>query len=276
MTTWSQSFAWAALSAFACLTLPSCELFPDCQLCLEGFPIIRDTNGDGILSPGEHATLRGLDFRNTGTSEIRGLQGAVSSTSPYIEFDPGDDSVVAVGATCYPGSTCSDSLYLGFTVSPDTPLNSTVEFRVELVDDLNNFYSLSFAVRILDDDVELALEAFTIIRDTNGDGILSPGEHATLRGLDFRNTGTSEIRGLQGAVSSTSPYIEFDPGDDSVVAVGATCYPGSTCSDSLYLGFTVSPDTPLNSTVEFSVELIDQLENRYELAHGVLIERPAS
>ena len=153
----------------------------------------------------------------------------------------------------------------------DTPPNTTVTFNLDLADQYDNTYHLEYTTRVLEDDVQLALEEFVISDDSNRDGVLSPGERARVSRLVFRNDGASDIRGLTGIISTDSPHISFDA-DSDLSFEPDYCGSSNTCGRWTDFSFSIGLDTPVGSTVTFVLDLTDQFLNTYRLTHDVQVQ----
>ena len=123
---------------------------------------------------------------------------------------------------------------------------------------------------MVDDDVQLSLDRLDITNDSNGDGLLSPGESARISYMVFRNAGDSDILDLTGFVSSSSPYVSFTSLNLSLSA--GVCYSGGTCSESDDFLFDVSLSTPVGTSITIDIDLSDQFNNSYYLSYDLQVQ----
>lgn len=135
------------------------------------------------------------------------------------------------------------------------------------------------------DELEVSLEAATlrVLDDSNGDGVVSPGEHARLS-ISIRNVGRIEARMVSGAMSTPQPGVTLANagalhfGD---IDVGATACASSSQSfagncdrtndlPQLMLTSTVAVDTPLQ--IELAVTDADSrtFDLRFALTVGTI------
>ncbi len=273
----------------------------DHGLCLEQVRITNDDNQDGLLSPGERAVLNYFVLRNTGAEDLRGLTGVISSNSPFLSFitdrlsfTPGsdhyyisaDDNGDNSDRRCPVQNDCGQATAIRFELSLDTPVDEVITIQFDLSDELSNEYHLEYSLQITPHNVGLELAEIIISDDQNGDGVLSPGESARISYFAMQNIGQADIVGLQGVVSSPSPYLSFTserlsftPGSDYSYSAeeardnsDGQCPLAGNCGQVSSFEFEISPNTPVDTELPIVFDLLDRFNNEYHLEYRLRVE----
>ena len=252
----------------------------DVTLTLTEVEIRGDSNTDGVLSPGEGAYIAWHTFENTGASDILGLRGVVSSSSQYVSFPDGQATDFDLGR-CNSGRSCQEGSWgngdgsLNFEIALETPPNTPITFNFDLVDEYDNIYHLEYTTRVVDDDVVLRLTEVEIRGD---EGTLSPGDSAYIAWHTFENSGASDVLGLRGVVSSSSPYVSFPNGQATDFDLGR-CNSGRSCQEGSWgngdgsLNFEVSPRASNGSPITFVFNMQDDFNNTFCLTYTYQLGR---
>jgi hypothetical protein len=185
-----------------------------------------DSDGDGELSPGETAWLD-LSVRNGGTSSLLGLRASATVRTPTVAVTAcravrrtGSSSSWACESTSA-GCDCATSdhtqnlapgetspaplLSVRLTLDPDAPA-APFAFDVLLADALGNTWPATAQVPVRRSGARVEVATAEIADDTDGDGVLSPGETATLA-ITPRNAGLGAALGLRAAAQTSSPRV---------------------------------------------------------------------
>lgn len=203
--------------------------------------IREDTNDDGLLNPGERASLA------IGVSGLRSsASGRLSTSSPDVSVER---------ETSYLSS--SQGLHVGafvVEVAPGAAL-ADADFTVT-VDGLD----LPFSHPIETTRAAPVVGAVTITDDTNGDAVLSKGESASLS-IRLDNVGSSAIPDPHATLTS--------PDERIVVTRDAVSYRDIAAGedDAGYGTFTIeiADTTPAGTAVALNLRLVDELENVWDV-----------
>jgi len=124
------------------------------QLSFSSFDIVYDDNGNHIVNKGETVYLK-VFVINNGSSTVNNLRATFSSTNPYLSnltpTAPVDYGDIYPGYTEYgdSGYAPNYSTYtIKFTASANTPSNSQIQIKVEMIDENLNAWSDSFLVTV--------------------------------------------------------------------------------------------------------------------------------
>ena len=163
-------------------------------------------NGDGLLNNGEAIKL-GVGLVNVGPDDALEVVATLSSTDAYVTITDNSESYGTIAGN---NGVVSVSDAFGFTVSGDIPDGHGISFRIESHDGFDSVWSSNLSLV----GHSPVLEYVSVAVDDaggNGNGILDPGETATLR-VTLRNGGSARAYGVSGVVSEGDGYIEV--GDD--------------------------------------------------------------
>jgi hypothetical protein len=172
--------------------------------------VLSDSNGDFTLNPGESADLR-LTVVNGGTSEINGLRVTIAAQNPEVTVTGSGDTYCGDIA---PGSTATCQA-IGIEVSASAVPGTSLIFDAVFDDALSTSWDQAFAVPLKATGAAPFILDVDVNQDTNGDGVLNPGETAELRFL-LGNSGTSSAESVKHTLSSQSSALTVDSGTNSV------------------------------------------------------------
>ncbi len=202
--------------------------------------IINDYEGNnnGNLDFAETVTLS-LSLHNVGLEPALGVSAVISSEDPYITIL--DDSEV-YGDIAADGFLSVDD---GFRVSlgAAVPDGHVIAFTL-VATDADSFYTSGFS--LIGHAPVLAIDSFSITGDADADGILDPGEEATLT-VTLANQGSSTVNNVAVVLTSLN----------SNVAVGnerpfiPLLIPDS--SRSVIWTVTANEETPIGQLAEFDL-----------------------
>ncbi len=241
---------WPALVLLAC-EAASDEL-PLGILRVGSVAVQSDANGDGRLNPGESARLR-VSFE--GRLDDR-LTCTVTSETPGVEVQSWDADL----SVSYCGACTSD---VAVQVGAQVAAGTVARFRCD---------AFTFEIAIEDADVALAVDDVRIERDDNGDGVLNPGERATLQ-IGVRDDGGADITRSGCVVASQTVGVEVQAYDDDLDF--PYCSAGQTCGASS-VAVTVAPDLAPGTLARFTCALVDEQEATREIAFQTRVERSAA
>lgn len=231
-------------------------------LVLQSVKIIDDSNGDGVLSPGERAGLR-VTIKNEGTTSTGELEGTLTSTSPFI-VELHESWKITFGIA--PGHTFHVDSRL--EIAPNTPPGTRLDFRVEAHEN-GNLHVLDFAVTVKESAASLSLESLQITDDSNSDGVLNPGERARLR-MTLKNTGSSRVSWLHGSLTTESSYVTELQSKIEFPWMG----PGGSQSNTSSL--TISTSTPPGTVIPFVLFLTNEEGQPHTLSFSLTVFESAA
>jgi len=240
------------------------------QIAEESLEIKGDSNGDGLVNPGETAKLY-FDLVNTGDVGLDPISGKFSSTSPHLTWktayggDYGAAPVAVDFQSCASGELCDlDDYYVYITVQPDAPIGAEIPFRLhDLKGGLGEFYAdAGFTLTVWEADgaLDVAAGSAEIKSDSNADGLASPGETMKVY-FDLENTGTAHVNGpIVGLVSVDSPHATWktayggDYAAEPVEVSFESCDPEDLCElDDYYIYLSLAPEIPAGTSVTLDI-----------------------
>jgi hypothetical protein len=242
----------------------------------ESLEIKDDSNGDGLLNPGE--TLRVyFDLVNTGDEDLDdSITGLLSADSPWVTWRESTgpafgDAPIPVGfRPCAAGDLCDfDDYSFSLSVLPDTPAGTVIPISIhDLKGGLGVFYAdAGFSLTVLAAGGALGVleESLEVKDDSNGDGLANPGEILRLY-FDLENTGVATVTGpITGLLASDGPWVTWragnapDYGTDPMAVSFEACAPGDVCDyDDYSFYVSLAPGTPAGAPVVFTISgLVD-------------------
>jgi hypothetical protein len=261
------------------------------QIAVDSATLWNDTNEDGHLSPGENVSIQ-VYAKNTGSTKTFGLYAELSNDVDDVEISSCYTQVDVTWAKCTSSCSCDNvsanathelepneigeeaimrfNLYL----KPTAPLNPLV-FKIKFYDALGNMWEDAFYVDVEKHKAEISVAFSEVVGDTNGDGLLSPGESASLL-VYPRNTGPVKAVDVWSALQASVPQATvqgcYASADGAWANCGADCScdglfesalqtlePGKT-SDTpiLKLDFDLAHDSPV-SPIGFGLLFYDKL-----------------
>jgi hypothetical protein len=175
------------------------------ELALEisAVAVLADSDGDGLAENGESVSLE-LSVRNNGGFRVNNPTGLLTVLSPHAQMiQPESDwpdipaGQTRVNETAF--ELVVDPGLAGDVTVPLTLALTTEEGDVELEGELVLHYQAPPAPELV------ALPA-AILWDTDGDGVLEPGETAQLA-VALLNMGGQTLSGLQATLASGDPWL---------------------------------------------------------------------
>jgi hypothetical protein len=250
--------------------------------------VVEDSNADGVVSPGETATLK-VPLNNSGSSSALGIEGTVTTSQAGVTIADGSKlyfGMIDGGATVCGSSTpgyagdCNASYYLlKVQVAATVAATTIVPFLLQLEDAVGNTSTATFELTLGAIDQTFSVSTITIVRDSNADGAVSPGETAQLR-VPVTNSGGSGARGVVGTVITNELGVSVEEGFKLYfgdIESGATACGTSTsgyagdCSQAYYvLKIEVESSVPAGTTIPFDLDLSDSYSNRFANKFSIL------
>lgn len=238
----------------------------------ESLEIKGDSNGDGLLNPGETAKVY-FDLVNASEETLdETIRGLISSTSPYVTWkaaygaDFAADPVEVSFQSCPPGDLCQlVDYYVHLAVRPDTPVGAEIPLRIhDLKGGLGEFYadtSFSLTVWEAGGALGVAEESVEVKNDSNADGLANPGETMKIY-FDLENIGTATVNGPIVALLSVdsahatwkAAYGSADASAEPIEVSFQGCDPGDLCDlDDYYFHLSLSPELSVGAAVAVSL-----------------------
>jgi len=257
-------------------------------------------NGDGKANPHETHNLD-IRVKNSGTSKVLGLQAALSTTSAYVMIDNGTTTIGDLNAGYYKtltdsASSSATSTYLlsssvatlakafKFTIADDCPVGTDIPFTVTFTDSWGNIWTDTLIVPVVATGANIAINTPVTdnfsIKATTSNLNLNQAKPNGIYYLDVRikNSGTSNVLGLQAALSTTNSYITIDNGTATIGNLNKERYTtltdiaNSTSASSAFLlysnyqkafKFAIADDCPVGTELLFTVTFTDSWGNTW-------------
>jgi len=196
-------------------------------------------NNNGALDFTEDVTLT-IDLHNVGLDAAVAVTSVISSEDPMITIL--DDTEVY-------GDIAADgflSMTDGFRIVLDAavPDGHVIPFTV-VATDADSFYTSGFS--LVAHAPVLTIGGFTISGDADGDGVLDPGEAATLT-VTMTNEGSAAVKNINLDLTSLNPNVVL--GSETPVIPLLT--PGG--SRNAVWSVSAHEDTPIGELAEFSLD----------------------
>ena len=181
--------------------LAAVNAVPALVLSLESFTINDEQgNNDQHANAGESITMD-LALR-CGSEAISGATLEISTASSYVDITNGSLVVPAMAA----GETHTVG-GLAFALNDNAPAKGKIDFVAHIMVGGESMGYLRFAVSVYGKVMEYL--GATIVNDSNGNGLLEPGETADLR-VVVGNDGNLLAPMVTGTLSSTSEYLTIN------------------------------------------------------------------
>ena len=201
------------------------ELAPyGAQLGVSHAHLAAESSGDGFLAPGESAALE-ISAENSGTSGTEGVILSVQTSSPHVQLTACEvphggawlpcelpcychDVVGNKGVTLPAGETSAGPLLrVSFLLSEGAPI-APITWDVVLHDALGHTWHDLITTPVHALGPSLSLSTFELVDDSNGDGVLSAGESASLR-FFAQNDGTEAAKEVWAELLTLDPAVSL-------------------------------------------------------------------
>lgn len=226
---------------------------------LLGVQVVDDANDDGRLNPGESARLR-VEIQVDG--EPASLECAVTSETPGIDVAERDDTLHFFHCA----DACADAVAV--EASAQVPPGTRARFRCEPAEG----GGFGFEVAVEAADVALTVDRTRITDDSNGDGVLNPGETAEFR-VGLRNDGTAAVTRTRCIVGALTEGVEVVEGSDSLDYFH--CGAGADCGESSFR-VAVDPGVAPGTVAGFACALVDREEATWSFEVRARVEASAA
>lgn len=259
---------WQTDGAYRCIAGPA-------NIQIDSVRLSHDSNDDGLLSPGEGAWVT-VYAKNTGGKTAERVLVSVTDWDENIRITECAQASTGGSTACFSDGKCdcevfrSETLagaYAAQTLRPgktgteympnmvvqldsSAPLRP-IQFSLEYRDDAGSTWTDSFQLNVEGPGANLQIEHTELTDDSNGDGLLSPGERATVV-VYARNAGTSAALEVTTALTSYGPGVALEgcnaglPSSDFIFDCGSSC----NCSD---VTDYAKPDMPAESTIRWGI-----------------------
>jgi hypothetical protein len=213
---------------------------PDGSFVIYDDVVIIDSlgNGNGLLDFTEDVTLA-VTLHNVGLDPALGVSAVISSA---------DDNITILDDTEVYGDIAADgflSVDDGFRVVVDAavPDGHVIPFTL-VATDADSFYTSGFS--LVAHAPVLAIDGFNITGDADGDGILDPGESATLT-VTLLNEGSATVSNIQVGLVSENPNVVLGAETPFIPLLA----PGG--SRGVSWSVTAHEETPIGELAEFNL-----------------------
>ena len=200
-------------------------------------------NNDGKLNAGESVMLN-LTITNGSDLALDGATMVLSSQSEYVTITNGTSNLPHFGV----GQTRTINNMFSFNLSNDAPAKRMVQFMAEIY--VNGESVGVFRFGILVYGHILRFVEVTVSNDSNGDGMLEPGESANLH-VTVLNAGNEPASSVVGSLSTTYPYLVINSNN---ISFGTIEVNGQAFAD---FNVSLTGNAPTIYTIGCSLDLVD-------------------
>lgn len=154
-------------------------------------------NNNNIPEFNETITID-IELENVGTDDATGIDITLSTASSYITITDADETIALIED----GEIVSLTDAFVFEVANNIPDQTNVIFSLELVgneDTWTSQFNITFNAPLFE-------AGFMTIADSGGDGVLDPGETATLS-IPISNSGNATSEDIVAELTSSSPNL---------------------------------------------------------------------
>jgi len=183
-----------------------------------------------------------VDLENVGTSNANNISVTLTTADSYITITDADETVGSIVANEI--VTLTDAFT--FDVANNIPDQHTVTFSLEMVGDEDTWISqlnITFNAPLFE-------AGMMTISDSGGDGVLDPGETATLS-IPILNTGNATSEDIVAELTSSSPalitvtsstcnFTGLNPAEQTIATFGIEVEPDATLGMIATLGMMVT------------------------------------
>lgn len=219
---------------------------PNADLEIASVSLLDDANADGFLSPAEDATVE-IYARNIGTSRALAVYGAVSDYSDSIEIYNCYAQNVTQWELCNVNCSCveipdtgkqtieafstgeTSILQVNFNLNPGASLDP-VFFEVTFYDAFGNSWVDTFMIDVVAVKADIQVADVQLWGDSNGDGILTPGESAKVQ-VYVKNSGVAKTFGVFAELTQTDSQVDVSSCYAQTGDTWAKCDAACNCAD---------------------------------------------
>ncbi len=221
------------------------------RLAFDRLEINYDSNRDGVINPGEEAMLT-VWMVNEGGTTVEGIRASLSTASADVTITT--DNPLHVDYELAAGEEQEAEWW----ISVATGASGTIPLTLEIYSDSGEKWTEMVDLQVLPTSALVAFSHTELLYDDNRDGVLNPGEEATLT-VWVENIGTSTALGVDAALTTTDSYVTIttdNPRDvDSSLAAGE--------EQEAEWWFDLAESTPAGHTATFYLTLVDTHGNTW-------------
>lgn len=184
-------------------------------------------NGDGMVDFNEQINVD-LTLQNVGLADATTITATLSTASPYVTITSG---TVNAG-TILSGNSLSLLNAFQYTVANNIPDQTSVQFTIQATDGNGNTWSSSFFTTVNAPVLAGGNITYNDAVGGDGDGILEPGESATVT-IRCLNNGHSDAPASMAAISTISPFLTISSATYSAGTIGKASFVDATFQMSL-------------------------------------------
>jgi hypothetical protein len=223
------------------------EVFsPNADLEVASVSLLDDANADGFLSPAEDATVE-MYARNVGTSRALAVYAAVSDYSDSIEIYNCYSQNQTQWELCNVNCSCVDTpdgakqtieafstgdksiLQVNFNLHSEAVLEP-VFFQVTFYDAFGNSWLDTFMIDVVAVKADIQVADVQLWGDSNGDGILTPGESAKVQ-VYVKNSGVAKTFGVFAQLTQTDSHVDVSSCYAQTGDTWAKCDSACNCAE---------------------------------------------
>ncbi|MBN2829165.1 MAG: T9SS type A sorting domain-containing protein, partial [Candidatus Cloacimonetes bacterium] len=219
-----------------------------------------ESNGDGFIEPGETVNLT-ISLYNSGLTAAEEVTALLNCTDSNVSVLNGMSSY-----TIIPNDGVGENeISFDIQVSPSAPTEYTVPFTLTLTDG-ENIWELNDSFYVRAPSIELNFLFYSDYETGNGDGLPNSPEQLYMI-VDYANPGSVEIYDVQADLTSSTPGVVIDNGQQVINRIPAfssiqVWYPVSIPSG-------LTQGNQLQFTAAYQTDLIPQETHNFSLSIGI-------
>ena len=199
-----------------------------------------------------------VDLKNVANSgsgnDTQSVTATISSTDPYVTINDNTEDFGAIVA----GDVVSRSNAYEIVIAENVPDQHVITLDMLITDTATND-TWNAVINLTANAPDFGIGNLVVINDDNGDGILDPGETGDLK-FEIENTGHADAvyNGTLSELSDPNNYLTL-----SVTTVSNVNIPVGQTADFVFTGATADAATPLESTVQLTLDVTAGDNNQY-------------
>jgi Peptidase family C25/Propeptide_C25/FlgD Ig-like domain/Peptidase family C25, C terminal ig-like domain len=198
-------------------------------------------DGDGQLDFTEEVTLA-INLHNVGLDIATGVSAVISTDDPMITILNDSETYGDMAA----GGFLMGASEFRVVLDASVPDGHVIDF-VLVATDADSSYTSGFSLTA--QAPELAIDGVTVSGDADADGILDPGESATLT-VTLINQGTSTVEGIVAGLTSLNPNVVLVSSQTQVPVLA----PGGRRN--VVWQVTAAEETPVGEVGQFDLDIL--------------------
>jgi len=166
-----------------------------------------DNNHNNQIDFGENIEMY-VQLNNMGHQTAENVSAIISTTDQYVMLQNSTVNYPNIDAL----SSETNLQPFTFSVTPDVPNNHAILFNILITSSTDQW---NYIISVKAYSADLQLRNVLYANDTNGNGLLDPGEMCDLI-VKINNVGGSPLKNIHSVLSSTDPYLIINDNDFDV------------------------------------------------------------